>query len=109
MMRTGKSLGLAVAAAALLGAAAPMSVMELPRRSGKRMDPMKQTIKMWQGHRRVEVPAYHLVDKDEVIFLSVTLAAFLDQVKRTMPDVALPPVAGDVQKKLAMFRREMEK
>lgn len=48
-------------------------------------------------------------EKDEIVFLSIAFDAFLDQVKKTMPDVALPPVAGAVQKKLALFKKEMEK
>lgn len=48
-------------------------------------------------------------EKEEVVFLSVVLDNFLDQIKKTMPDVALPPVAGAVQKKIAMFKKEMDK
>ena len=48
-------------------------------------------------------------EKEEVVFLSVVLDNFLDRIKKTMPDVALPPVAGAVQKKIAMFKKEMDK
>lgn len=47
-------------------------------------------------------------EKEEVVFLSVVLDNFLDQVKKAMPDVALPPVADAVQKKIAMFKKEMD-
>jgi hypothetical protein len=48
-------------------------------------------------------------DKEEIIFLSTMVDGLIESLKKTMPDVAMPPVAGAVQKKLAMFRKEMDK
>lgn len=47
--------------------------------------------------------------KEELIFLSAMVDGMVSQIESTMPDVALPPVAGSVQKKLALFKKEMDK
>lgn len=47
-------------------------------------------------------------EKEEVVFLSIMVDGLIESLKKTMPDVALPPVAGAVQKKIAMFKKEMD-
>ena len=65
--------------------------------------------KLGMGPEPKSVKANIEFDKVEIDFLLITLDSLMEQVRRTMPDVSLPPVAQELQRKLNRFKKEMEK